>query len=60
MISTSAALFQTATNGIRAVTASAAMVKFFWSRQIVIGRLRNTGVALADLTINFRVSEVAV
>jgi hypothetical protein len=55
MISASAALFQTATNSIRAVTASAAMVKFIWSRQILSRRLRNTGFALAKLTITFRV-----
>jgi hypothetical protein len=53
MIPASTALFQTATNGIRAVTASTAIVKLIWSGQNIFRALMKYGIALADLAITF-------
>ncbi len=53
MISASAALFQTATNGIRALTASAVIVKLFLESANIIPAPAKMDVALADLAITF-------
>ena len=53
MISASPALFQTATKGIGAVTASAVIVNFFLKLANIIQAPAEMNVALADLTTTF-------